>query len=320
MRWLVQGSGNVYTAPSRRYYLPDDLLGWRVVHDGPVWLGLEVLAVLGAVGVAVAVGAWWIRRRERREQTVWRPLRPALWLLAALPLAVPVWAWTSGLSPDEARDRLPVAEGVELEAAPAGVSGRLADAPAGRYQVVAGEGSAITAGLKAGGDSFDARFTGNIDGFLSIDTRSLAEATKSGLSVSVRVDAASVDTGITTRSKHAREYLKVEEFEDLRFTLGQLLAARQGADASSVEFWARGAIEMMGQKIEVTVRGQLRVLDAEARERFALQAPGLLAKTDFTLSLTDTPLAGDAGDFDVTDIPIHASLVLVHRPGVPAQP
>ena len=52
-RWLIQGSGNLYTATSRRYYLPDELLGWRVVHDGPVWLGLEVL---GAVLLLLQVG------------------------------------------------------------------------------------------------------------------------------------------------------------------------------------------------------------------------------------------------------------------------
>lgn len=306
-RWLLQGSGNLYTAWTRRYYLPDELLGWRVVHDGPVWLGLEVLAVVAATAVGVGLAAWWLRRRERRGKAVGTRLLAGLWLVAALPLAMPIWAFASGTSPSEARDRLPITEGVALEAAPTGVSGRLAGAPSGRYRVVAGEGSAITARLKAGGESFDARFAGGIEGALTIDTASVQR----GIAASVRVDAASVDTGVTGRSKSARDYLKVTDFPTLGFTLDELLAARQGKTADAVEFWARGTIDMMGQKIPITVRGRARALDAGGRSRFQLNGPGLLITGDFSIALPDTPLAGDAGDFDTNDVPINATLVLV---------
>ena len=51
VRWLLQGSGNLYTATTKRFYTPDPDLGWRVAKGGPLWLGLEVLAILAAVTV-----------------------------------------------------------------------------------------------------------------------------------------------------------------------------------------------------------------------------------------------------------------------------
>jgi hypothetical protein len=62
VRWAMQGSGNVYTAVHKRFYVPDPDLGWRVQAGGPVWLGLEVLAILGAITVGVLGAAWLIRR------------------------------------------------------------------------------------------------------------------------------------------------------------------------------------------------------------------------------------------------------------------
>ena len=306
LRWLLQGSGNLFTATSRRYYLPDELLGWRVVNDGPVWLGLEVLAIVAAVAVGVALAAWWLHRRERRGKSVGTPVRFGLWAVAALPLAVPIGAFASGMSPADARDRLPIAEGVALDVAPAGISGRLAGAPSGRYRVIQGDGSAITARLKAGGESFDARFASGMAGTVTIDTDHLER----GVAASVRVDASSVDTGVVLRSSSARDYLQVKTFPELAFTLSELLAARQGDGPDRVEFWARGSIRIMGQKTPVTARGQARVLDAAGRARFGLSRPGLLITADVTIALTDTPLAGDAGDFDDTTVPINASLLL----------
>ncbi|MBZ0236635.1 MAG: hypothetical protein K8M05_30185, partial [Deltaproteobacteria bacterium] len=82
-RWLVQGSGNVYTATTKRFYVPDPDLGWRVAAGGPFWIGLELVALIGAVAVAVAAGAVLVRRWERRRRPV-RWARAGLWLVAAI--------------------------------------------------------------------------------------------------------------------------------------------------------------------------------------------------------------------------------------------
>lgn len=304
LRWLLQGSGNVYTAWSRRYYVPDPDLGWRVVHDGPMWLGLEALGLMAAVAVAVVASAWLIRRRERRVERTWSAARTALWSASVLPLAVPILAFVSGFGPGSAHDQLPAQE--KARVAPAGIRGAVASAPAGTYRVITHEGSAITARINAGGESFDTRFGGNIAGQLTLDPADLTRPVQG----SVRVDAASVDTGITMRSNHAREYLKAGEFPELRLTMAQVLAAQQGASAAEIEFWARGHIDMMGQETGVTITGTVRAPDEAGRQRLGITSPALVVSADFLLDIMETPLAGDAGDFDQKEIPIHASLVL----------
>src|SRR5690606_24111627 len=94
-RWLVQGSGNVYTATTKRFYVPDPDLGWRVAAGGPFWIGLELIALLGAVAVAIAIGGLVVRRWERRRGAMtWA--RAGLWLVGAVTLAAPAWAFASG--------------------------------------------------------------------------------------------------------------------------------------------------------------------------------------------------------------------------------
>lgn len=304
-RWFMQGSDNVFTATSRRYYVPDPDLGWRVVDHGPIWLGLDFLILCAALGLAVAAAAWLVRRRERRQKQSSLMARVLLWLVAALPLAVPVAAFTSGLGPDDARDTLPLTAHHD-SVAPDGINGAIKSAPAGRYHVLAHEGSAITARLQAGGEAFDTRFTGNISGHITFNPADLAQLAQ----VWVRVDAASVDTGITMRSKHAREYLKVEKHPEIGFKLSRLLAARQGTSSSHIEFWARGQIALMGRSQDVTVTGSVQAPDAQGRQRLGVEGDVLVVNADLALDLEQTALAGDAGDFDATQIPVHVSLVL----------
>jgi hypothetical protein len=77
-----------------------------------------------------------------------------------------------------------------------------------------------------------------------------------------------------------------------------------------------GAVTLLGREHPVDVTGALRVLDQPARARLGLaaDAPAMLAEADLTLSIRDTALAPDAGDFDTDTIPVHVSLVLVHQP------
>jgi polyisoprenoid-binding protein YceI len=307
LRWLLQGSGNLYTATSRRAYVPDPDLGWRVVEHGPPWLGLEVLGIILGVVCAIVVAAWLVRRLERTGAP--RPLlRGILHTVALAPLAVPVWAFAGGFGPDGARDRLPM--GTASEAPTGAVSGAL-DAPAGRWDVVAGTGSSITAQLSAGGEAFDARFTGNLSGTWTADPQHL----DGPMSADVSVDTASVDTGVAMRSKSARgQYLQADKYPRLTFRLDRLLAAESRDD--HLAFRAAGAVTLVGSEQAVEVTGTLHVLDDAARARLAIEEPvAILADADFTLRISDSGLAFAASDFDGDEIPVHASLILVHREG-----
>jgi hypothetical protein len=307
LRWWLQGSGNLYTATSRRAYVADPDLGWRVVTGGPPWLGLEVLAIVLAVAAAIAAGAWLVQRLERggSRRTV---LRGVLWTAGVVPLAVPLWAFAGGFGPAGARDALPS----RIADAPTGdaITGAL-DAPAGRWEVAAHHGSAITARVSAGGEAFDARFEAGISGHWTGDPGNLGAP----MTAAVIVPTASVDTGVGMRTASARDdYLQASRHPILSFRLGQLVAAAPRADGG-VGFRADGVIGLVGREHPVEVTGALRVLDAEARARLGLEAgtPAMHAEAELRVRIPDTALASDAGDFDGDEIPVQVSLVLVHQ-------
>jgi polyisoprenoid-binding protein YceI len=306
-RWILQGSGNLYTASSRRAYVPDPDLGWRVVQGGPPWLGLEVLAVILGITVAIIVGAWIVRRLERGgpHRAI---LRGILWTVGVGPLAVPAWAFGSGFGPDGARDQLPTGA---VSAAPTGaVTGSL-DAPAGRWEVVANPGSSVTARVTAGGEGFDARFTGNLRGTWTGDPRDLAAP----MSASVTVDAESVDTGVSGRSKSARTtYLHADKYPQLTFRLDRLESAE--SRDGELAFRAAGSVDVAGTSQDVEISGSLRLLDDAARARLGVaDGPAMLATADFPLLISASGIAFAASDFDGDEIPVHVSLILVHREG-----
>lgn len=306
VRWALQGSGNLYTATSRRAYVPDPDLGWRVVEDGPPWLGLEVLGIVLAIVVGVLAGAYLVRRLERTRPRA--GLRVALWAAGVLPLALPAWAFAGGFGPAGARDTLPAtATGL---AAGEGIDGAL-DAPAGRWTVLAHPGSSITARVSAGGEAFDARFARGIEGHWTADPGDL----DAPMTVAVEVPTAAVDTGIELRTKSAREdYLQASRHPRLTFTLDRLLAAAP-VEGGRIAWRAAGTIGMVGRTHPVEVTGVLRVLDDGARGRLGIAAPhAMLAEADLRIPIADTALAPDAGDFDGDHIPVHVSLVLVHDP------
>jgi polyisoprenoid-binding protein YceI len=306
VRWVLQGSGNVYTAVEKRFYLPDRDLGWRVA-DGPLWLGLEVLAIIGGVLAAAIVAAWIIGRREAKTQQRWSLARAGLWIVAALPLAIPAYAFATGGRPAGAKDDLP--SGATAAAPTSGIEGGL-DAPAGTYVPLAHDGTSLTAHLSAGGEAFDARF-GGVAGSLTIDPKNLAAPVSGEITAKVET----VDTGIALRSQHAREdYLKGATHPTVGFRLGQLVAAR-GDGPDVVAFRAKGTALLLGKEHPVEITGTLRALDAAGRQRLGIQAAAaLIANADLALSIKETALAPDAGDFDGDRLPVHASLVLVHQP------
>lgn len=302
VRWLLQGSHNLYTAISKRFYVPDPDLGWRVSPEHPIWLGLEICAIILAVTVGLVVAGWIIRRREAKTGQRSVGLRTLVVLAAIAPLAVPIIAFSSGGRPAGGVDTLPAAVARGLEA---GITGTL-DAPEGKYEVVQHAGTSITAHLSAGKETFDARFTGGIKGTWSGDPRDLTKP----MTAEIGVDTASVDTGIDERSKHAREsYLQADKFPRIVVALDRVLAAKQ-AGAAALGFRAHGTLSLIGKTHAIEVNGTLRKPDATALTRLGLSGDVLLVQADFAVVIKETALAGDAGDFDGPQIPIQISLVL----------
>jgi len=307
VRWQLQGSHNLYTALAKRFYIPDPDLGWRISERHPIWLGLEVCAVIAAIAVALVAGGWIIGRREARRGGRATILRAAAWLVAIVPLAVPVAAFASGSGPANGLDTLPAAtiQGIE-----AGITG-IIDAPAGRFEVVEHAGTAITAHLSAGHETFDARFGGGIRGAWQGDPHDLTRPNSGEISV----EAASVDTGIDERSKHAREeYLYADKHPKITVTLGPLRAATQSG-ANTVAFRAQGTLGLIGKTHAIEITGTLKKPDAAALARLALSGEILLVQADFAIVIKETALASDASSFDGDRIPIHVSLVLRHTSG-----
>ncbi len=305
-RWLMQGSKNLYTATAKRFYIADPDLGYRISPQHPFWIGLEVCAAMAALAIGLILVGSVIRRREAKLGRPSSALRAMTWVVAALPLVVPVWAFASGGAPEGAQSTLAAStiQGIE-----SGVTG-LIDAPAGRYEVVAHPGSSITAHLSAGHDAFDARFASGIHGTWQGDPHDFTKPTSGEISVA----AVGVDTGIDERSNHARsEYLYTDKYPEITFALDRALAASQDGK-SAIKFRAHGTLGFVGKKHSIEVTGTLKKPDPAALARLNLSGPGdiLLVQADFALVIKDTALADDAKDFDGDQIPIHVSLVLRH--------
>lgn len=306
-RWQMQGSHNLYPAIAKRFYVPDPDLGWQVSPQHPFWVGLLVCAVIAAIAAGLVFAGWFIRRREARLGRRTTGLRAASWIAGALPLAVPIWAFTSGGRPTNGVDTLPASTIAGIEA---GITG-FVDAPAGRYEVVAHPGTSIAAHLSAGHETFDAQFGGGIRGAWQGDPHDLSQP----IGGEISVDAASVDTGIDLRSTHARdEYLIVAKYPRISVALDRVLAASQ-AGPNSVGFRAHGTLGLIGKTHSIEVTGTMKKPDAAALARLKLTGDVLLVQADFSVAIKETALAGDAGDFDGDRIPIHVSLVMRHTSG-----
>jgi polyisoprenoid-binding protein YceI len=309
-RWKMQGSGNLYTAFAKRFFIADPDLGWRPSPAHPVWIGLEACALMAAIAAGLIVAGWFIRRREAKTGQRATLLRLATWIVGLAPLVLPVWAFASGPAPAGAKDTLPASTLAGIES---GIAGSI-DAAEGTYEVVEHAGTSITAHLSAGHETFDARFASGIKGSWQGDPRDFNQP----IAGKITVAAAGVDTGIGERSKHAREeYLKAAQFPQISVSLDRVLAAKQAGN-NTVAFRAHGTLELMGKTQDVEISGTLRKPDAAALGRLGLTgATGdvLLAQAEFSLVIKDSALAGDAGDFDGDKIPLQISLVLRHAGG-----
>ena len=304
IRWYLQGSHNVYTALEKRFYVPDPDLGWRISTQHPIWLGLDVCAGIAALTLALAGAAFVIGRRERTRQVPSTVVRIGSWILALGSVAVPTAAFASGPGPRDGRDTLPARAAVLIET---GIEGSL-DAPGGSYAVVRHAGTSVTAHLSAGGEAFDARFAGDLTGTWRGTPRDL----RGPMHAEISVAAASVDTGIGERSKHAREgYLHTDQFPRITVTIDRVIAVRPNGPDELV-FHAPATVQLMGRDHAVEITGTLQKPDAAALGRLGLVGDVLLVQADFSLAIAQTALAPDASDFDGDRIPIHVSLVLRH--------
>jgi polyisoprenoid-binding protein YceI len=302
VRWQMQGSRNIYTALDKRFYIPDPDLGWRVSPERPIWLGLEVCAVIAAIAVGLVFAGWVIRRREAARGRRATVLRAVTWIIAGVPLAVPLAAFASGAGPAGGLDTLPAST---VRAIESGIVGMI-DAPAGSYEVVEHAGTSITARLTAGGETFDARFARGIRGTWRGDPRELSQPMKAEISV----EAAVVDTGIDERSKHAREgYLHADKHPRITVAIDQVIAASQSG-SNTVAFRARATLGLIGKTHPVEITGTLRKPDPAALARLGISGEILLVQADLAVVIKETALASDAGDFDGDRIPIHVSLVM----------
>lgn len=300
-RWLIQGSHNLYTAVDKRFWVPDPDLQWRISTQHPVWLGLEIIAVMLGLALGILVAGLIVRRHPRLRRVV----MVGAWVVAAACVAVPIIAFASGPGPLHGEDNRPESMTAAVEA---GIAGKL-DAPAGSYAVVKHEGTAVIAHLSAGGESFDARF-GEVTGSWQGDPHDLSVASHGTISVA----AASVDTGVGERSKHAREkYLYVDKYPQISVAIERVEAVRQSAPGK-VAFRATGTARLMDKTHVVEITGTLATQDAAALQRLGLTGDVLLVQADFSLVIAQTALAPDAHDFDGERFPIHVSLVLRRTP------
>lgn len=304
-RWVMQGSGNLYTSIDQRFYLPDPDLGWRLAPETYYWIGLEQIAIAVGFAAALAVAAWLVCRRERSRARPMGAARLALVGVSLLPLILPAVAFASGFPPHRARERIET----DRDGAGEGIQASLPGAPAGRYRVLEHEGTLVAATIRAGGDTFEGRFAAGIDGRWTGNPRDLASPS----SARVAVKAASIETGIATRDRHAGEYLRAKEFPAIELRLEEILASRADGPRR-VSFTARGAVTLMGKSIATDVIGTVTELDAAGKARLGLgSGAALVVNASLTIPLADTPIDTSGGSFDTGEIPTRVSLVLIHE-------
>lgn len=310
-RWYLQGSNNIYTAPKKRFYVPE-LDGWVLTDRAVLWLGLELIAAIAAITVALVIGGWLIRRRERKLGARSTILRVIAWLAAVGLVGIPLAAFLSGGRPPGGEDIRPIAEAPKLAPpAPTGpaITGSL-DLPAGRYEVVAPHKStSISVRLEAGGDVFDAVFV-EVKGEWRADPKDLTQP----MTAEVTAATASVDAGIEMRSKHAREdYLKAPKFPRMGWKLEKLVQAKpEGDKGEKILFKATGTATLMDKTHAVEVTGSLKKADAAALKVLGLTGAVLIVDAGFSLVIKETSVAASADTFTGDRFPIHTSLVLRH--------
>jgi len=314
LRYLIQGTGNVYTDTGRRFWVEDPLIGWTMTEETWFWVGLELLAVITAVAIGAAVAGLLAKRSLDRAAA--GRLKPGLArvtvvaaglgaILCVLTPVVPIVAFASGTPPEGAQALLPQAgergDGDDHEALGSGPA--LPGVASGAYAVAPHRANLVVAQIAAGGETFDARFA-PVEGEAHIDVDDLSTA-RARLSVEV----ASIDTGIPLRSTHARRDLAADEHPRITLAVDSLADLRR-VGPGEIRFSAQGRVTLMGQELELPISGSIRALDAEEAASLDLDEAGvILVNANTTIPLHATPLVADDFDRDVIDLTARFVLV-----------
>lgn len=299
LRWFWQGTTTVWTKLSMQLYLPDPDLGWRRSKESFIWLGLDAALAL----FALALGSYLVLRLVYKRWPQGPGVQWAVWLLLATTLLVPALAFASGHPGKGARE---TPGGIAVEAPTGGVAASLSGLPAGTYTVIEHRDAAISAQLVAGGEAFEARFAGGLQGVWIADPGDLSQPMQAR--ISVRTD--SIETGIPLRNQHALEDLEPASFPKIEFTLQRLDSTR--ADDEGVQFAALGEFALGGKTHQAQVTGTLREVGPDLRKKLSLQqGQHLLVRAGFTLDLRETVIGND-GTFDKDQVPVNVTLILQH--------
>jgi hypothetical protein len=304
VRWIFQGSGNLYSDFDKQLYVPDPDLAWRLTDGGPIWLGLDAIGFAIAIGFALVVGERLLRGRDTSLSSL---LSKGVRAAALVPFFLGLVAFATGQRPVGARDVLPTGELATISTGTFDAS--LRSVPAGGYQVIEHAGTHITATLEAGGERFEARFTGAPKGVLRFDPTDLRQP----MSANISFASASVDTGIDLRSKHAREELRSEDFPRIGFRLEKILGVEQESE-TSLAFAAQGIIELMGREHIVDVQGVIREPDPDGLRRLGLDGENAVVIQAQTQLLFSEIAVDNDGTFESDSLPIQVSLVMTRRP------
>lgn len=307
VRYIVQGTQTVWTDNARTFYTKDSNLGFRPTDDAWAWLGLDGLGVIAAVIIGVAALRFLVSGKGETagfRRVVGTLVTIGSVILFAAPV-LPVIAFVSGMPPEGAIAVLPGAE-----AGPAVVAGAgpvSVAAPGGRY-VPAGDESLhlVAAQITAGGETFDARFSG-LGGHLDLVPTDLA-ASKARISVA----AGTVKTGVPLRDKHALEYLKGLEFKEIAVDITTISAVVSAPTPGEFSWSGEVDVAFMGRVLKRPASGRVRVLDPTARSELKISdATAILVEVTFVILIADTEL--DRPSFDSGEITITARSVLVPK-------
>jgi len=159
------------------------------------------------------------------------------------------------------------------------------DARAARWSVSPGEEQVVGFHSKAPLESFDGT-THDVSGFVELDPAAIGDS----LAIEIRVDMASLDTGIAMRNRHMREnHLHTDRFPAATFRGGRVTAGG-GSDLRDGETHAvsvEGELELHGVARAVTVELRLTLGGGPAREGADGAPARLRVEAEFPVALSD---------------------------------
>lgn len=303
VRYLLQGTSTMWTDTARTFYVADPDLGFVPTTEAWMWLGLEGLGATAGVAVGIAT-MMWLAKRGGKLGKVASVLAVAGGVLGLGAPVLPTAAFVSGMPPEGALHILPQAEAGEMALKPGQGPSRL-DVPAGEWvPSSAPDAHLVAAAITAGGETFDARFSG-LEGSLTLVPDDVGRST-----LTISVPAANVKTGVPLRDTHAKDYLLADTHPKIAVNAAGV-KTRQASDGA-VEWEGEVEVAMMGRTLKRPASGVVRSLDAGGRQRVGVDAGhAIIIEARFEIPIKDTEL--DAQSFDAPTIPLSARAVFTPK-------